>query len=98
MPRYACFALLAFCLLPAPGAAADLCQYVALTGSGDDVVLANPCVSYDGAVVCQVVSPGTGASGVRVVVCYPGALGRQKTRQSLLLPWPTDFPKVVTST
>jgi hypothetical protein len=71
MPRYACFALLAFCLLPAPGAAADLCQYVALTGSGEDVVLANPCVSYDGLAACGEVHPATGAGGVRVVACRP---------------------------
>lgn len=71
MPRYACFVLLAFCLIPAPGAAADLCQYVALTGSGDDVVLANPCVSYDDRVICREVHPATGAGGVRVVVCRP---------------------------
>ncbi|HWL36621.1 MAG TPA: hypothetical protein VNQ77_10530 [Frankiaceae bacterium] len=71
MPRYACFVLLAFCLIPAPGAAADLCQYVALTGSGDDVVLANPCVAYDDEVECRENTTGTGAGGVRVVVCHP---------------------------
>lgn len=71
MPRYACSALLAFCVLPAPGAAADLCQYVALTGSGDDVVLANPCVAYGAPVHCVELHPATDAGGARFVLCRP---------------------------
>jgi hypothetical protein len=69
MPKYACFVLLAFCLLPPPTARATVCVYLTVNGVPVLPPLAG-CLPLPPATVgCIAVPLTTGPAGAVLVIC-----------------------------